>query len=214
LILEDVHVPHVHEDVLLDDDVVHDVRATPAAPPASPDEAHGAPPRDDRLTEAERHPADERECADAHAHGRADERHQSRRIYGGHDHGAGCPAPVVVDVHPATIVIWCPAPGRVIDPRPAVVRIPDPPSRRVRGPVGRHVAGDPDVAVAWRVVPVARTVEVATAGDLGRYVLRATRRLVRAPAAIEVPAVPFIRIGGGAGGDLRCVLALEDGLLV
>src|SRR5206468_3220640 len=73
LVLEGVHVPYVHEDVLVDDDVVHDVRASPAAPPAGPDEAHRTPPRNNRLAEAERHPANERERADTHADGRADE---------------------------------------------------------------------------------------------------------------------------------------------
>src|SRR5207249_11734790 len=70
-------------------------------------------------------------------------------------------------------------------PRPAVGRIPDPPARRVRCPVGRHVTWHPDVAVARRVAPVARTVEVAAASDVGRNVLRAARRLILVAAAID-----------------------------
>src|SRR5437763_17103758 len=80
LVPEDGHVPDVHEHVLLDDDVVHHVRAAPAAPPARPDEAHGAPPRDHGVTEAERHPAAEPEGGtDAYAHAGTDDRHTGGR---------------------------------------------------------------------------------------------------------------------------------------
>src|SRR5207244_5071596 len=86
LVPEDGDVPDVHEHVLLDDDVVHDVRAAPATPPACPDEADGTPPRDDRFPEAERHPADEGEGnTDAHATLRADERDKVWRVVRGND---------------------------------------------------------------------------------------------------------------------------------
>jgi hypothetical protein len=57
---ENPDVADVHEHVILNDDVVDDVRAAPASPPGGPGETDRAPPRNARLAEAEGHPADQR----------------------------------------------------------------------------------------------------------------------------------------------------------
>src|SRR5215213_884095 len=77
---------------------------------------------------------------------------------------ARCPAPAVVVIDPATIVIRSPAPRLVANPRPSIRRTPSPVAVAVRCPVvividdGR--ARTPDPAVIIRIRPVAISVQL------------------------------------------------------
>ena len=82
-VLEVGHVVHVDEPRVVDDHVVDDARAAPAAPVRSSHEPAAAPPRNHRLAEAERAPAHERR---ADAHRDADARRTEEGDEGGRIH--------------------------------------------------------------------------------------------------------------------------------
>src|SRR5206468_754259 len=171
----DGDVLHVDDRGAVDDDVVDDARPAPAGPPRAADEARRAPPRNHRLAPAERDPADERR-ADRHAHaGRTEERDEGGRVHGTHDDRARRPGPVAVDEDPTTMVVWRPAPRRLIDPGPAIAWIGDPASRAVGRPATRSVAWHPHRAIRRNDAPVAVVVEVVDTVHTGRHVPRAAR---------------------------------------
>ena len=188
------HVP-VHVDVRhVDggrpghDDVVDDARPTPAVPRGDADEPAAPPPGNDRFAPAERRPA-ERPNTDAHSHATAEEDDESRRVHRPDDEGTGGPRPIATNEDPATVMIRCPPPGRVVEPRPAEAWIPDPPAGAVRHPARGHARGHPHGAVRLDSPPAPVLLERFGPVDGGRHVARA-RRLKQIVRALVVPAVP------------------------
>src|SRR4029077_20968940 len=121
-------------------------------------------PRIKRIMRTHRKPSDGAK-AEAGAVSKADEEDKRRRPNRtiAYKHRARPPAPVVLIVEPAAIVIRRPAPGLVGNPSPAVIRFPHPPSRLIRGP-GSLLIRRPDVAIARDIYPVAIGVKVVYAG--------------------------------------------------
>src|ERR1051325_4324096 len=121
------------------------------------------------------------------------------------------PAPVVVVIDPASIVIRSPAPGLVADPRPPVRRTPAPLAVAVRGPVvividdGRR--GTPDPAVITRVDPIAVSVQFLCAPDV-RVVVTLARLVAQALGQLALATPPVPVGGGGRGVDLPVAFVL------
>src|SRR5882672_5025243 len=69
------------------------------------------------------------------------------------------PRPVRADEDPAAVMVRRPAPGGVVEPRPAESRIPDPVPGRVGRPARRHAGRHPDAAVALDAPPAPVLVE-------------------------------------------------------
>ena len=210
----DVDVLHVHHGRVVDDHVVHDAWATPAAPCRHVGETRPPPPGHERLTPPERHPAQDRPAdADADAQtGPAEERDEGGSIHRPRDHRPRRPAPEAVHGDPAPMVIGRPTPRRGVDPGPAVGRIERPGSRRVRGPSGLHRGRDPDGAVGGNGSPRPIAVEIAHAVRPGGDVAGAHRVQLRFAAGV-VPFVPVIELRRRVGGDPRARRALDDDFL-
>src|SRR5262249_8257994 len=125
------------------------------------------PPREYRLAESERDPADHRATGTRGGVGAGggvgavgDECNESRGVCRGGDDGARHPGPSAVERDPPTVVEWSPAPRLVVDPRPAVGRIKGPPSHTVRSPIRCDVLGYPRMSVFGGVLPRAELVEI------------------------------------------------------
>ena len=123
----------------------------------------------------------------------AEEGDERRRIDGSVDDGARSPRPDAVHENPAAVVIRRPAPGRGVDPRPAVVRIGDPPAGAVRSPPGRHRLGHPHGPVRLDDTPAAVAVELVRAVHVWRHVARALR-VEKVFRARIVPPVPHVEL--------------------
>src|SRR5437868_2949077 len=113
------------------------------------------------------------------------------------------PAPIVVVIDPAPVVIRGPAPRLVADPSPTVRRTPDPVPVAIGGPiiiVGDGVAWSPDEAVVVRIDPVAVSVEFFRAPDVP-VVIAVTvvevQTLGQVTLAVVDPRVPAIEIARG-----------------
>ncbi len=106
-----------------------------------------------------------------------------------------------------------PAPGRVVEPRPAEARIPDPVPGRVGRPARRHAGRHPDAAVALDAPPASVLVERLGTVDARGNVLGA-RGLDQVVGALVVPAVPRAERRGGSRLHARRRAARDHHLLV
>jgi hypothetical protein len=210
----DVDVLHVDHGRVVYDDVVHDARATPAAPRRHAGETLPSPPGHERLTPPERDPAQGRPPdADADAQtGSAEESDESGSIDRPHHQRSRRPAPEPIHENPAPMVIGSPTPRCGVHPGPTVGRIERPGPRRVRGPSGLHGRRDPDGSVGGDVSPPPIAVEIAHAVCSGGNVAGAHRVQVRLAAGV-VPFVPVIELRRHVGGDSRARRALDDDFL-
>ncbi len=120
-----------------------------------------------------------------------DEDNQRGRVNRLHCDRPGHPAPASPDTHPASVMKWRIAPGRVINPRPSPGSNPIPVARMIRRPPGRHLVGKPDVAVVRIVAPVALIIQVVITDHIARHVLCGTRKIITV-IAILGPVIEVI----------------------
>ena len=169
--------------------VIHQTWPTPMSPPWFADKAAITPPWNAGLAPAQCHPAKTR-AAVRHPK----KRYQRRRIHWTHrDHRPWRPSPVTGVIHPAPVMERYPAPRRIINPGPLVVRVPHPTACAVRCPAIRHGIRHPDCPIFNRGTPVTVVIQITCTRNARRNVTL-TVSIHQLIAALIIPAIPGNRL--------------------
>ena len=142
-------------------------------------------------------PADRFAVADAERDAQArpaKKRDQRRRIHRALLLLTGNPAPAILHVHPATVVVGREAPLGVVDPGPAIRIDPFPATIAIRRPIRRDVGRIPDFAVIRARLPVAVRVQIVVTDHIGGDIASRWRAHVAAVAG-EAEAVEAVGRG-------------------
>src|SRR5258708_37802657 len=107
---------------------------------------------------------------------------------GGSARRAGYPPPTAANIHPAAIVEWSKAPGRVIHPRPTPRRNPCPVAVAIRRPSNYGNVREPDRAVFRNLAPATVIGEVFIA-DHGSGNVAARHRMFFAIIALAAHTI-------------------------
>jgi hypothetical protein len=203
--IEVVNVRGVHDVHVADEGVVH-VNALCETTAA-------VEPREERLTKAEREPADA--STEANAKPKvcaAIEAYERRTIDWSREDGSRAPAPSSADECPAAIVERRKAPRCVVDPGPTPRTDIVPIAPTVGRPADCDCGGIPDWTILGLLAPGAVIVEVGVAGNVAGDILR-RRGAILAQVAISGPAIQAVRRGSGRRVVLDILHTLEFCLL-
>ena len=175
-----VHVMGIHEidvvdvgrvqNVYVADKRVVDVDHSDETPPAGE-------PGEERLTKAQREPADPTAPAKSGAETKASAE-KADKGWAKHrrtKEGTRAPAPCAANECPAAIMEGRKAPRRIVNPSPAPGADPVPVAVAVRSPARGDLGGIPNMSVLRLIAPSAVIIQVAVADHVARNVVRGDR---------------------------------------